>query len=120
MAKKEKRQRRGRRQEWRPNPLTWLLYTIWRIGATALKIIAGTVATVLLKVQMPLAGTGVSCPSHCRNTWKFKVAVAVSVKILLKNSTLTQGFLYALLSTFKFTKGNTAPTSVSAGMVVAP
>ena len=50
MAKKEKRQRRGRRQEWRPNPLTWLLYTIWRIGATALKIVAGTVATVLLIV----------------------------------------------------------------------
>ena len=48
MAKKEKRQRRGRRQQWRPHLLTWLLYRIWRIGVSALKIAAGTVATVLL------------------------------------------------------------------------
>ena len=50
MAKNEKRQRRGRRQEWRPHLLTWLLYSIWRIGVSALKIVAGTLATVLLIV----------------------------------------------------------------------
>ena len=48
MAKKEKRQKRGRRQQWRPHLLTWLLYRIWRVAMSALKIAAGTVATVLL------------------------------------------------------------------------
>ena len=48
MAEKEKRQRKGRRQQWRPSLVTWLLHRIWRIGVSVLKIAAGTVATVLL------------------------------------------------------------------------
>ena len=49
MAKREKRQRR-RRQHWRPDLISWLLYMAWRIGSSAFKIIAGVLATVLLIV----------------------------------------------------------------------
>ena len=48
MARKEKRQRKGRRQEWRPLLTTWLLYNIGRIFLSVFKVIAGTVATLLL------------------------------------------------------------------------
>ena len=48
MAEKQKRQKRGRRQQWRPQLLTWLLYKIWQVTVSALKILAGTLATVLM------------------------------------------------------------------------
>jgi penicillin-binding protein 1A len=48
MANNQKRQKRGKRQQWRPHLLTWLLHKIWRIGVSAVKILAGTLATVLL------------------------------------------------------------------------
>lgn len=48
MANEEKRQKRGDRQQWRPNLITWLIYRIWRIGLSVLKVAAGVVATLLL------------------------------------------------------------------------
>jgi len=48
MANEEKRQKRAQRQQWRPHLLAWLLHTVWRVAVAALKIVAGTVATVLL------------------------------------------------------------------------
>ena len=48
MANNEKHQRRGRRQQWTPNLLVWLLHKVWRIGISVLKIAAGALATVFL------------------------------------------------------------------------
>ena len=48
MANEEKRQRRGRRQKWRANPVTWLLHNFTKIAIAALKVMVATVATVLL------------------------------------------------------------------------
>ena len=48
MANNEKRQRRGRRQQWTPNLLVWLLHKVWRIGISVMKIAAGALATVFL------------------------------------------------------------------------
>ena len=48
MANKEKRQRRGRRQQWTPNLLVWLLHKVWRVGISVMKIAAGALATVFL------------------------------------------------------------------------
>ena len=48
MANKEKRQRRGRRQQWTPNLLVWLLHKVWRVGISVMKIAAGALDTVFL------------------------------------------------------------------------
>ena len=48
MEKKEKRQRRGRRQQWTPNVIVWLLHKVWRVGISVMKIAAGALATVFL------------------------------------------------------------------------
>ena len=47
MAKKERR-RKPERQDWRPNFLLRVLYRVWRIALSAIKIAGAAVATVLL------------------------------------------------------------------------
>ena len=48
MANNEKRQRKGRRQEWKPLLVTRIVYRVWQILLSVLKVAAGALATVLL------------------------------------------------------------------------
>ena len=47
MAKKERR-RKAERQNWHPNFLLRILYRVWRIALSVVKIVGAAVATVLL------------------------------------------------------------------------
>ena len=48
MARNEKRRKKPERQNWHPNFLLRIVYRIWRIALSALKIAVAAVATVLL------------------------------------------------------------------------